>query len=111
MEAVAGTDLDFDCAGYEVWTPLFPNYLVEISDVIAIKRQALEKYQSQLADSDYVHTALGLNAYRSSALLETHGYAEAFFYASKKEYLNLYGSFCGSSIKGDQSVKVDLAKG
>jgi LmbE family N-acetylglucosaminyl deacetylase len=111
MEAVAGTDLDFDCAGYEVWTPLFPNYLVEIGDVIAIKQQALEKYQSQLADLDYVHTALGLNAYRSSALLETRGYAEAFFYASRKEYLDLYRSFCGLSEKDERKKLILLARG
>jgi LmbE family N-acetylglucosaminyl deacetylase len=114
MEAVAGvagTELDFDCVGYEVWTPLFPNYLVEIGDVIEIKRQALEKYQSQLADSDYIHTALGLNAYRSSALLDTRGYAEAFFYASKKEYLDLYKSFCGLSVKDEQEKVVLPARG
>ena len=99
LNGVAGLDLDFDCAGYEVWTPLFPNYLVEISDVVDIKRQALTQYQSQLADSDYIHTTLGLNAYRSSALLETRGYAEAFFYTSVKEYVELYRSFCDFATK------------
>jgi N-acetylglucosamine malate deacetylase 1 len=93
--AVAGTGisgLSFDCCGYEVWTPLFPNYLVDISDVVELKKQALAHYQSQLADTDYIHTAIGLNAYRSSALLETggHAYAEAYLLAPLREYLDLY---------------------
>ena len=83
----------FDCVGYEVWTPLFPNYLVEISDVIRFKTRALKAYRSQLADANYIHSALGLNAFRSAVLLNTKGYAEAFFYASLKDYLDLYKSF------------------
>jgi LmbE family N-acetylglucosaminyl deacetylase len=88
--------VDFDCFGYEVWTPLFPNYLIDISAVIEVKRKALEQYHSQLSDMNYIHTSFGLNAYRSSALLETGGYAEAFFCAPVREYLNLYKSFCAS---------------
>jgi LmbE family N-acetylglucosaminyl deacetylase len=92
--AMADVTFGFDCMGYEVWTALFPNWLVDVSDTLEIKRHALAEYRSQLADSAYIHTAFGLSAYRSSALLETGGYAEAFFAAPVKDYLALFHEFC-----------------
>jgi LmbE family N-acetylglucosaminyl deacetylase len=94
IDAVEGTNLQFDCYGYEVWTPLFPNCLVQIDDAIALKKQALQHYQSQLLENDYLHAALGLNAYRSIALSREHGrFVEAFFMASMREYRELYKAY------------------
>ena len=92
--AMAHVTFGFDCMGYEVWTALFPNWLVDVSATLEIKRRALAEYRSQLADSAYMHTAFGLSAYRSSALLETGGYAEAFFAAPVMDYLALFDEFC-----------------
>jgi len=92
-EAVSGTELSFRCHGYEVWTPLFPNCFVRIDATVGAKRRALEHYQSQLAEADYLHTALGLNAYRSSALLESCRYAEAFYAVALPQYLELLRSY------------------
>jgi LmbE family N-acetylglucosaminyl deacetylase len=87
LDAVNGEDLDFQCMGYEVWTPLFPNCFVNIDAVIDLKRTALTHYQSQLAEADYLHTAMGLNAYRSSAFLGgTCRYAEAFCALTLADY-------------------------
>ena len=95
-EAVRGTRLDFRCHGYEVWTPLFPNCLVKIDVAIEAKRRALAHYQSQLAEADYLHTALGLNAYRSSALLDPDcRFAEAFCAVSLTQYLQLFRAYSG----------------
>jgi LmbE family N-acetylglucosaminyl deacetylase len=92
--AVAGTPLTFQCHAYEVWTPLFPNCLVRIDDSIDAKRRALEHYQSQLAEADYLHTAIGLNAYRSSAMLDgSCRFAEAFFAVSLPQYLQLLQAY------------------
>jgi LmbE family N-acetylglucosaminyl deacetylase len=93
LAAAQGTRLSFRCHGYEVWTPLFPNCLVNIDDTIEQKRQAIAHYRSQTADSDYVHTAFGLNAYRSGALLGPCRYAEAFCALSLPDYLQLFGSY------------------
>jgi LmbE family N-acetylglucosaminyl deacetylase len=90
IEVTEGSNLQFDCCAYEVWTPLFPNCYVDISDVSEIKKTALQHYASQLADKDYIHTCLGLNAYRSMALLSNRGYAEAFFRSSLLEYRELF---------------------
>jgi LmbE family N-acetylglucosaminyl deacetylase len=92
-EAVSGTELTFHCHGYEVWTPLFPNCFVRIDATVDAKRRALGHYQSQLAEADYLHTGLGLNAYRSSALLESCRYAEAFYAAALPQYLELLHAY------------------
>jgi LmbE family N-acetylglucosaminyl deacetylase len=90
----ARPDDRFECRGYEVWTPLYPNCLVDIGETVEIKRRALEHYRSQLADNDYVHAALGLNAYRSMLLSRsTPGFAEAFFAAPLAEYRRLHDAW------------------
>ncbi len=96
-EAVSGAGMSFQCHGYEVWTPLFPNCLVRIDETVEAKRRAIGHYQSQLAEADYLHTALGLNAYRSSALLNGQcRFAEAFYAVSLSQYLDLFRTYCGS---------------
>jgi LmbE family N-acetylglucosaminyl deacetylase len=93
-EAVRGTHLAFRCHAYEVWTPLFPNCFVRVDATIEAKRRALVRYQSQLAEADYLHTVLGLNAYRSSALLDgACRFAEAFCAVSLSQYLDLFRSY------------------
>ncbi|HEU4619274.1 MAG TPA: PIG-L deacetylase family protein [Gammaproteobacteria bacterium] len=87
LDAVAGTPLDFECAGYEVWTPLFPNCLVRIDETMPIKKEALAQYESQLADADYLHASVGLNMHRSIGLLGSRGgYAEAFHVSSLRDF-------------------------
>ena len=91
LKAAGGVRQPCDCLAYEVWTPLWPNCLVEITDTIQIKRQALEHYQSQLADRDYVRAICGLNAYRSLLLPDrSSGYVEAFWRAPLPLYLQVY---------------------
>lgn len=104
-EAVRDTQLDFQCHGYEVWTPLFPNCLVKIDATIDAKRRALAHYQSQLAEADYLHTALGLNAFRSSALLEAGcRYVEAFCSVSLAEYLSLFRAYSRNESGAGRSL-------
>jgi LmbE family N-acetylglucosaminyl deacetylase len=96
-EAVRGTQLTFRCHAYEVWTPLFPNCFVRIDATVDAKRRALSHYQSQLAEADYLHTSLGLNAYRSSALLDGGcRFAEAFCAVSLPQYLELFRGYGGA---------------
>jgi N-acetylglucosamine malate deacetylase 1 len=95
LDAMNDAEFGFDCIGYEVWTPLFPNCFVKIDDTVELKKQALQHYESQLTDANYIHTSLGLNAYRSCALLNhTGAFAEAFFRAPLQDYLKLYRSYC-----------------
>lgn len=79
----------FNCCAYEVWTPLMPNCIVDISEHISKKEEALKQFRSQLKHIDYVRTTLGLNKYRTIANLKGKGYAEAFLKLSRNEYIKL----------------------
>lgn len=76
------------CACYEVWTPLHPNCVIDISLDIDTKMAALECYTSQLAMNDYLSSVRGLNAYRAIAN-RSEGYAEAFYVTTASDYLSL----------------------
>jgi LmbE family N-acetylglucosaminyl deacetylase len=97
LDAVAGTSLQFQCMGYEVWTPLFPNCLVRIDSSVEVKKQALQEYRSQLHQCDYLHASVGLNAHRSAGLLQPPGtkggYAEAFYVTSLPQYREQFEAF------------------
>lgn len=64
--------------GYEVWTPLVPTRVIDITGVIDKKREALDKHTSQIAYHDIAHRAVGLNAQRSAYLPPGARYGEAF---------------------------------
>jgi LmbE family N-acetylglucosaminyl deacetylase len=77
------------CCGYEVWNPVYPNCIVDISDVVDIKKRALEQYGSQLDHNNYIKSIFGLNSYRS-IILGGQSYAEAFVLTSSKAYIRMY---------------------
>lgn len=88
----------FQCLGYEVWTPLFPNCFVRIDEVVEQKKQALAEYRSQLEQTDYMHSGLGLNAYRSAAFNGNYGrFAEAFCSVSLEQYRALFNAYRGTT--------------
>jgi len=96
MDATRGTKLRFQCLAYEVWTPLFPNCLVRIDEVVELKKSALGEYRSQLADMDYLHTALSLNAYRSAGFTGHYGrYAEAYCSMPLEDYRAMFDEYRG----------------
>lgn len=98
--AAAGTGLQFECRSYEVWTPLFPNRVVNIDATMELKKRAIACYRSQLAQMDYLHAAIGLNAHRSLALGGMAGqFAEAFHALPLVEYLRLYRAVAPSMLK------------
>lgn len=74
---------------YEVWTPLFPNRIVNISFEIKNKKEAMEAHKSQLKSRRYDEAILGLNKYRAE-INNCDGYAEAFFATTAEIYQQLY---------------------
>lgn len=76
-------------AAYEVWTPLMPNTMVDITAVAPEKEAALKQYGTQLKQVDYLSTTLALNRYRAGVHLRGKGYAEAFLVMPLKEYVRL----------------------
>jgi LmbE family N-acetylglucosaminyl deacetylase len=94
LRATADTDLSFQCMAYEVWTPLFPNCVVNIDEVVELKKRALANYESQLRDMDYLHSAIGLNSYRSVAFSGHRArFAEAFFAAPLNVYRAMFSQY------------------
>lgn len=80
--------------GYEVWTPLPPNRLVDITAVWEKKRAAVEAHKSDpLLDVDGI---LGLNRYRSAQDLGAGRYAESFLALPARDYFSLMREFSGS---------------
>jgi LmbE family N-acetylglucosaminyl deacetylase len=94
LAAAAGSALEFECRGYEVWTPLFPNCIVQIDDTIDIKTAALACYESQLMDMDYLHFGVGLSAYRASGIGPAARYAEAFHRLTLTDYRRFHRAVC-----------------
>ena len=71
---------------YEVWTPLVPNRVVDISKVAAVKEEAIRKHASQMHNVDYAEPTLGLNRFRSMSIASGRGLFEAFFAMEAAEY-------------------------
>ena len=68
---------------YEVWTTIrFPNVYLDITDVIELKKAAIEQHKSQTSELDFVKFITGLNAYRG--LSKGFDFAEAFYCETEK---------------------------
>ena len=79
--------------GYEIWSPLPANRLVEISEVIETKRSALLAHAADtLLD---LEAMLGLNRYRSEMGRLNGDHAEAFLQLPAGQYFDLVTSTSG----------------
>jgi LmbE family N-acetylglucosaminyl deacetylase len=81
---------EFTCYGYEVWTALLPNCLVNITGVLDDKKTAVGQHKSQLEHCDFIRAITCLNGYRSMVFFEGPHYAEAFYRANTDLYRFLY---------------------
>jgi len=85
MTAYESLSIHPDCYCYECVCPIVPNRIVEISNTVQTKIQAMEVFASQMDATDYVHTIPeGLNRFRTHAWLQGVGYAEGFFSTDAK---------------------------
>jgi LmbE family N-acetylglucosaminyl deacetylase len=74
---------------YEIWTVIFPNRIVDITDNIELKKKAMGAHVSQLKSRGYDKAILGLNQYRAE-INNLSGYAEGFFATTPEIYRKLY---------------------
>jgi N-acetylglucosamine malate deacetylase 1 len=77
------------CYCYEVWNPLFPNTLVDITGQVETKTKALNAHWSQVTHQNFVDSIVGLNSYRAFGLGREIKSCEAFYKCSKEEFINL----------------------
>lgn len=76
-------------AAYEIWSPMLPNRLVNITPVIDYKRSAMLEHVSQLKELDYLEASISLNRYRAAMYNIGIKYAEAFITCTSEEYFLL----------------------
>jgi LmbE family N-acetylglucosaminyl deacetylase len=84
----AGVADDVELWGYETWTPLPPNRLVDITKVYERKERALAAYDTAHLAFD-VSSMLGINRYRSAHASLGKGYVEAYLAAPAREWFAL----------------------
>jgi LmbE family N-acetylglucosaminyl deacetylase len=83
--ANAGADARPEVWGYEVWTALVPNRIVEITRVIERKREALAAHRTASLALD-LSAGEGLGRWRTMQSLGGRGWAEAFLATSADQY-------------------------
>jgi LmbE family N-acetylglucosaminyl deacetylase len=91
--------------GYEVWTPVPANRMVDISPVEALKREAVNVFASQTRFVDYARAILGLNQYRSMMHLGGRSTAEAVWECTWDEYRRLVDKVLLNEFR-DQAEKL-----
>lgn len=77
LRAVARSGAHLRAFAYEVWGPVIPTHVIDVSSVWSVKQEALACYESQLVYNDYRRATAGLNAYRA-IFLPHADYVEAF---------------------------------
>ena len=85
-EASFPTDTEVWC--YQVYSPVIPNVVVDISDVAERKAAAVRMWKSQMKVRKFDHYILGFNAF-NIRLLPKALYVEAFFVVPMHEYAEL----------------------
>ena len=76
-----------DVWGFEIWSTIWPNVVVDISSVVEKKKAGIACHASQVAGMDYIDAALGLNRYRGLRVQVRYG--EAFHVCPAAEYVDL----------------------
>lgn len=77
LHAVARSGWTVRTFAYEVWGPVIPTHVIDVSSVWSVKQEALACYESQLVYNDYRRATAGLNAYRA-IFLPHADFVEAF---------------------------------
>jgi hypothetical protein len=74
--------------GYQVYSPVFANVVVDISDAAERKAEAIRIWASQMRRRKLDHYILGVNAF-NTRLLPKAMYVEAFFVVPLQDYCEL----------------------
>jgi LmbE family N-acetylglucosaminyl deacetylase len=85
--ALRGSSWDGDVWGFEIWSTIWPNVVVDITSVVEKKKAGIACHASQIADMSYIDAALGLNRYRGLRVGVRHG--EAFHVCSAAAFVDL----------------------
>jgi len=87
--ALKKIDKNFRIFQYELWSPIFANFYLDIDEVIDQKQKLIEHYKSQLKCRDYVESSRGLARYRGSIFGKSK-FAESYLKTDKQLFLKLF---------------------
>jgi N-acetylglucosamine malate deacetylase 1 len=76
---------------YEVWGPLIPDVLIDITKQADVKRRAINAHCSQVENINMGDGILGLNRYRAE-MNRIRGYAEAYLRVTPGELQKMLGA-------------------
>ena len=81
----------FKCCAYEVYSPLIPNTVVDITRQMDLKVTAMRIFQTQLAVKDYLGAIVSLNRFRglTFSVAGSTKFMEAFFCIDSCAYCEL----------------------
>jgi N-acetylglucosamine malate deacetylase 1 len=85
--ALRESDWNGEVWGFEVWSTIWPNVVVDITSVVEKKKAGIACHASQNTNMAYTDAALGLNRYRG--LRVDVKYGEAFHVCSAEEFVKL----------------------
>ena len=88
--ALRGSHWSGDVWGFEVWSTIWPNVIVDITSVVEKKRAGIACHASQIAGMDYTEATLGLNRFRGLRV-DVH-YGEAFHVCPAGRFVELASS-------------------
>lgn len=86
-KALEVTGINTQVAFYEVSTPIIPNVLIDITEVMSKKEAATRVYESQMHVVDYFEIVEALNRFRSLTVSGSIKYAEAFLILKTEDML------------------------
>jgi hypothetical protein len=84
--------------GFEIWTMLQPNSVLDVTDYFSEKLELVSMYRSQTATVDYVSLCRGLasaRAFYNPTRGDRSGAVEAFFSLPNHEYCDLVRAVYG----------------
>ncbi len=85
MEALRRSSSSIQLMMYEIGVPLHPNFLLDISEVMKQKQEAMACFESQLKIQGYDAHITALNRFRSYTLPAQVEYAEAFRFLERND--------------------------
>ncbi len=89
VEAMRASQRKIATALYEVWGPVVPNVVVDVTGYTDKKSKSIAAHVSQVEQVDYVRMAKALNEYRAISSGRS-GYAEAFLYLEGEDLLRMF---------------------
>ncbi|MBM3506234.1 MAG: hypothetical protein FJX64_00600 [Alphaproteobacteria bacterium] len=85
---------------YQVYTALLANVVVDITSTAERKADAIRRFESQATSRDWVHFALGLNAYNSRSIPgRAARYVETFHAARLEDYAALCRGYFNARVR------------